>query len=153
MAILLKSLFFLFLLFVSGSAFPFIGGLLGDADKTVDQGFGMVANGGADDDATSDTKNQIPDDDNTGVAQPDFQTNFLGNWMIHNPNAGVSSMHLQLLPTNKAIMTDATNLGPSAIKLADGKCLPVPGAPRLVDCWAHAVEYDIDTAEVRPLEV
>ncbi|KAG5559317.1 hypothetical protein RHGRI_009005 [Rhododendron griersonianum] len=90
----------------------------------------------------------------SGSAAPDFQTNYLGEWKIHNPNAGVEAMHIQLLPNNKAIMFDSTNLGPSSIQLQPpGNCRPIPDRPDLVDCWAHAVEYDVETAKVRPLKV
>ncbi|XP_058206721.1 putative aldehyde oxidase Art an 7 [Rhododendron vialii] len=90
----------------------------------------------------------------SGFALPNFQTNYLGGWKIHNPNAGVEAMHIQLLPTNKAILFDATNLGPSNIQLQPpGNCRPIPDRPGQVDCWAHAVEYDVETAEVRPLKI
>ncbi|KAH7855177.1 hypothetical protein Vadar_022165 [Vaccinium darrowii] len=62
-------------------------------------------------------------------------------------------MNIQLLPNNKVIMYDATNLGPSSMKLPDGNCRPVPGRPGEVDCSAHAVEYDVQTAKVGPLKV
>ncbi|KAF7147773.1 hypothetical protein RHSIM_Rhsim03G0239400 [Rhododendron simsii] len=153
MAISLKSLFFLSLLFVSSSAFPpLLGQFLDNAAGTAD--LGITNGGGTDtDDDTAATKKQVVNG-NPGVAKPDFQTNYLGEWKIHSPNSGVSSMQIQLLPTNKAIMYDASNLGPSNIQLQPpGNCRPIPDRPGQVDCWAHAVEYDVETAEVRTLKV
>ncbi|XAR67028.1 Galactose oxidase [Bertholletia excelsa] len=96
----------------------------------------------------------VPTPDQVTARNPDFETNFMGKWEIHNDNAGVSAMQCQLLPNNKVIMYDATSLGPSTIQLQPkGNCRPVPGKPGQVDCWAHAVEYDIETAEVRPLKL
>ncbi|KAI8565494.1 hypothetical protein RHMOL_Rhmol03G0263200 [Rhododendron molle] len=137
----------------SGSAFPPLPGqFLDNAAGTADQG--ITIGGGTDADVdTAATKKQVANG-NTGVAKPDFQTNYLGEWKIHCPNSGVSSMQIQLLPTNKAIMYDSSNLGPSNIKLQPpGNCRPIPDWPGQVDCWAHAVEYDVETAEVRPLKV
>ncbi|CAL5339254.1 hypothetical protein CsSME_00022924 [Camellia sinensis var. sinensis] len=89
-----------------------------------------------------------------GVKKPNFETKYLGEWKIDNPNSGVSSMQLQLLPNNKVIMFDATSLGPSNIQLQPaGNCRPVPNKTDEYDCWAHAVEYDIETSKVRTLKV
>lgn len=63
-------------------------------------------------------------------------------------NSGVSAMHMFIFPiTNKAIMFDSDTFGPSQIQLLSHDCYDEP------DCWAHAVEYDIHTAAVRPLKV
>ncbi|KAF5945716.1 hypothetical protein HYC85_015944 [Camellia sinensis] len=88
-----------------------------------------------------------------GVKKPNFETKYLGEWKIDNPNSGVSSMQLQLLPNNKVIMFDATSLGPSNIQLQPaGNCRPIPNKTDEYDCWAHAVEYDIETSKVRTLK-
>lgn len=84
---------------------------------------------------------------------PEFETDYKGKWELVSKSSGASAMHMILLPTNKAIMYDATVFGPSEIPLAKGNCRPVPGKPKELDCWAHAVEYDIETAELRPLKV
>ena len=78
------------------------------------------------------------------------------NWELVSKDSGVSAMHLILMPkNNKAIMFDATVFGPSKIQFPDGEnCRLVPDSKtNETDCWAHAVEYDIGTAEVRPLKV
>ncbi|KAL0345218.1 UNVERIFIED_CONTAM: Aldehyde oxidase GLOX1 [Sesamum radiatum] len=53
-------------------------------------------------------------------------TEFRGSWKIDNENAGVSAMHAEVWGRN----TDPPE-----------------------DCTAHGVEYDIETAQVRPLKV
>ncbi|XP_047320709.1 LOW QUALITY PROTEIN: putative aldehyde oxidase Art an 7 [Impatiens glandulifera] len=96
--------------------------------------------------------------DETSESKLDFETNFLGSWAIDNPNSGVSAMQAQLLPNNKVILYDNTNLGPSGIKLQpEGNCRLIPkGATNKVDkedCWAHAIEYNALTSEFRTLKV
>ncbi|XP_059637904.1 putative aldehyde oxidase Art an 7 [Cornus florida] len=96
--------------------------------------------------------------------EKDIETRFKGDWKLHCEDAFVSAMQLQLLPNNKAIMSDTSSFGPSKIELPK----PHPANCREViqkrvgkkhhdanstDCWAHAIEYDIDTAKVRPLKV
>ncbi|CAI9100399.1 OLC1v1037392C1 [Oldenlandia corymbosa var. corymbosa] len=83
--------------------------------------------------------------------KPDFETKFCGQWEIHNPNAGVAAMQLQLMPNNKAVWFDTTNLGPSALKFDNGYCRKLPNNTQ--DCFAHAIEYDTVTGKVRPLKV
>ncbi|KAF8400843.1 hypothetical protein HHK36_014146 [Tetracentron sinense] len=85
----------------------------------------------------------------------DFETVYNGGWELVSASSGVSAMHLILFPNNKAIMFDATIFGPSQVPLARGNCRLVPGSKKKndLDCWAHAVEYDIDTAAIRPLKV
>ncbi|XP_010924630.1 aldehyde oxidase GLOX1-like [Elaeis guineensis] len=86
--------------------------------------------------------------------RPDFETKYAGEWKLVRENAGVSAMHLVIMKNNKAIMFDTTVLGPSQIALPQGNCRVDPNSPvKALDCWAHAVEFDIDTAEVRPLKV
>ncbi|KAL3623824.1 hypothetical protein CASFOL_032640 [Castilleja foliolosa] len=83
-------------------------------------------------------------------------TNFLGSWKIHSENAGISAMHIQLMPNGKAVMYDSTSNGLSEIDLSPRSCMPRVGGratdPR-EDCTAHAIEYDIDTAEIRTLKL
>ncbi|KAF8407079.1 hypothetical protein HHK36_006204 [Tetracentron sinense] len=86
---------------------------------------------------------------------PDYETQYKGGWELVSENSGVSAMHLVLFPTNKAIMFDATVFGPSQVQLASGNCRTIPNSKKKndLDCWAHAVEFDIDTADIRPLKV
>ncbi|XP_047331838.1 putative aldehyde oxidase Art an 7 [Impatiens glandulifera] len=91
--------------------------------------------------------------------QPDFETSFIGSWVIDNPDSGVSAMQMQLLPYNKIIIFDLTNSGQSNISLPGNEtnCRPMPKGSLneeiKYDCWAHAVEYDVDNAAVRPLKI
>ncbi|KAL6984771.1 (methyl)glyoxal oxidase [Sarracenia purpurea var. burkii] len=160
MATLFKPLVLLSLLFVSGSAFPpffnppLFTDVINNDVGTANGGANTVVNGGG-------AANGDGDVDEPQVKKTlpirnkaDFETRFMGLWKIDNPNAGVSAMQIQLLPNNKAIMYDATSLGPSSIQLQPvGNCRPIPGKADQVDCWAHAVEYDVETAEVRTLKV
>ncbi|PSS20856.1 Aldehyde oxidase [Actinidia chinensis var. chinensis] len=170
MATLLKSLFLFSLLVIFASAqYPTLPEF--DGEDTKDDGIGTVVNGidaiinsgraAADaiklnpffeeENPVDDATPVLPSDDGE---KPDFKTNYLGGWKIDNLDAGVSSMQMQLLPNNKAIMYDNTNLGPSNIQLQPpGNCRPFPKKPNELDCWAHAVEYDIVTAQVRTLKL
>ncbi|KAL3535715.1 hypothetical protein ACH5RR_004176 [Cinchona calisaya] len=92
------------------------------------------------------------DDDDGGAPKPDFETKFHGEWELHSENAGVSAMQLQLMPNNKAVWFDTTNLGPSALEFNPRYCRPLPNNPAVTDCYAHAIEYDTQSAAVRPLK-
>ena len=94
-----------------------------------------------------------PDATTNALEKPDVETNFLGAWKIDSENAGVSAMHIQLLPNNKAVWFDTTDLGPSGIQLPPGQCRVVDAEKNIVDCWAHGVEYDIETANIRTLKI
>lgn len=88
-----------------------------------------------------------------GIPKPDFETENRGAWMIHSPNAGVAAMHIQLMPNNKAVWFDTTNLGPSAIQNNPPFCKLVPEKPGETDCWSHGVQYDVESGQVRTLKV
>lgn len=79
----------------------------------------------------------------------------IGNWELISENAGVSAMHINLLPTNKIILYDAKIYRISRLKLPEGMpCIPFKDNDQdKLDCFAHAVEYDIETNQVRPLQV
>ncbi|CAM6064076.1 unnamed protein product [Sphagnum tenellum] len=63
-------------------------------------------------------------------------------------------MHMALFHTNKVVMFDRTDVGPSAIKLPNGVCRHDPKDFTLkVDCWAHSIELDLATTTIRPLEI
>lgn len=83
-------------------------------------------------------------------------TESLGSWEIHSENAGVSAMHIQLMPTNKAVWYDSTSNGISEIENRPRSCRPRVGGRETdpdPDCTAHAIEYDVDTAQIRTLQV
>lgn len=87
------------------------------------------------------------------VVKHEFKTGSTGKWEIHNKNAGVAAMQLQLLPNNKVVWFDTTNLGPSALQFDPPYCRPLPNNASITDCFAHAIEYDAVTGHVRPLKV
>ncbi|KAL0345214.1 UNVERIFIED_CONTAM: Aldehyde oxidase GLOX1 [Sesamum radiatum] len=83
-------------------------------------------------------------------------TKYRGSWKIDSENAGVSAMHVQLMPNNKAVWFDSTSNGLSEIQNNPPFCKPRVGGRNTdppQDCTAHGVEYDIETAQVRPLKV
>ncbi|XP_047176705.1 aldehyde oxidase GLOX1-like [Vigna umbellata] len=86
-----------------------------------------------------------------------FLVNSIGNWELISENAGVSAMHINLLPTNKIIVFDAKIFRTSRIRLPQGEpCVPYRDAGSTedkFDCFAHAVEYDIETNQVRAIQV
>lgn len=89
-------------------------------------------------------------------AKTDLSTDFRGSWDLVSKNSGVSGMHIILLPNNKLIMYDASAFHISDIKLPNGQCVPFTDKgtnKQLADCWAHGVEFDINTAEIRPLKM
>jgi hypothetical protein len=91
-----------------------------------------------------------------GDKKDDFEIASIGSWEIISENSGVSAMHVNLLPSNKIIVYDAKIYRMSRINLPDGvPCLPFKDANNedRLDCFAHAVEYDIETNQVRPLKV
>ncbi|PIN00941.1 Galactose oxidase [Handroanthus impetiginosus] len=81
----------------------------------------------------------------------------LGYWKIDSENAGVAAMQIQLMPKrNKIVWLDSTSNGLSEIELNPGSCKPRWGGRENdppEDCTAHAIEYDIETAEIRTLKV
>ncbi|KAH7332170.1 hypothetical protein KP509_20G073300 [Ceratopteris richardii] len=77
-----------------------------------------------------------------------------GNWHMLVPNAGVSAMHMTLTHMDTVIMYDRTDYGPSQLRLPNGNCRRDPRDLALkVDCYAHAIEYDISSNRVSPLEI
>ncbi|KAJ1437976.1 Immunoglobulin-like fold [Sesbania bispinosa] len=102
---------------------------------------------------------QFPFGDNAAIDIPvgDFQLGSIGHWEVISQNAGVSAMHINLLPSNKIIIYDAFVYRTSRINLPDGvPCVPYKDFQTQqdkTDCFAHAVEYDIETNQVRPLKL
>ncbi|KAL3747454.1 hypothetical protein ACJRO7_016271 [Eucalyptus globulus] len=81
------------------------------------------------------------------------ESEFEGKWELVLEDSGVSAMHIQLLPNNKALIFDSTVLGPSKIQLPKGTPCPVRPNAKEPDCWAHADIYDIETGALRPLTI
>ncbi|KAG6658435.1 aldehyde oxidase GLOX1-like [Carya illinoinensis] len=84
------------------------------------------------------------------------ETAFKGLWELFSNDSGANAMHINILPNSKVIMYDAIAFHMSTIKLPNGECIPFKDERsgfELQDCWAHAVEFDIDTAKIRPLKV
>ncbi|PKU73417.1 aldehyde oxidase GLOX1-like [Dendrobium catenatum] len=88
------------------------------------------------------------------VQRLDHETSFLGQWEIVSEDSGVSAMHLVVTHENKAIMFDSTASGPSHAILTASNCRSDPtGKTAMLDCWAHAIEFDLETYKIRPLKV
>ncbi|KAI3781805.1 hypothetical protein L2E82_11831 [Cichorium intybus] len=91
-------------------------------------------------------------DGGSDYTAPPLETEFLGSWVIDNPNAGVAAMQLQLMPNDKVVWFDTTANGPSAIKMQpEGNCPLNPDTNNQPDCYAHAIAYDWKTSTVRTL--
>jgi len=99
---------------------------------------------------------EIPISDQ-GIPKPDFETNSKGLWEILSQNSGVSAMQINLMPTNKIVVYDTTIFRISRLLLPKGvPCVPfqdLKTRENKVDCFAHSMEYDIATNQVRPLKV
>ncbi|KAM7260179.1 hypothetical protein ACFE04_015920 [Oxalis oulophora] len=78
-------------------------------------------------------------------------TNFKGSWELFSQNSGVSAMHSMLLPNNKIVMYDATIWEISALKLPAGMPCRKVESNGDMDCWCHAIQFDVETGERRPL--
>ncbi|KAL1542935.1 (methyl)glyoxal oxidase [Salvia divinorum] len=77
-----------------------------------------------------------------------------GKWSLLLTNVGISAMHMQLLHTDRVVMFDRTDFGPSNISLPNGRCRRDPDEKALLlDCTAHSVEYDVAANSIRPLTV
>ncbi|KAL0360952.1 UNVERIFIED_CONTAM: Aldehyde oxidase GLOX [Sesamum radiatum] len=77
-----------------------------------------------------------------------------GKWNLLLSNIGVSAMHMQLLNTDRIVIFDRTDFGPSNISLPNNRCRNDPNDLTLkVDCTAHSVEYDVASNSIRPLNV
>ena len=77
-----------------------------------------------------------------------------GQWKVLIKNSGVSAMHMALLPSNKMIIFDRTDFGPSNISLPFGKCRIDPTDQVFqIDCWEHSIEYNVENNKIRPLQI
>ncbi|KAG0600257.1 hypothetical protein M758_11G019200 [Ceratodon purpureus] len=76
------------------------------------------------------------------------------SWEIVVNDAGVSAMHATLMPSNRVVIFDRTNMGKSNITFPDGYCRENPRDQKLKrDCTAHSVAYDIATNSIQCLKV
>ncbi|KAH7285276.1 hypothetical protein KP509_33G020200 [Ceratopteris richardii] len=78
----------------------------------------------------------------------------VGSYKLLLNNAGIASMHTAVTRFNTVIMLDRTNIGPSQINLANGKCRN--NSLDLVlkhDCTAHSVMFSPGPDTVRPLSI
>jgi len=77
-----------------------------------------------------------------------------GSWELVIKNGGVSAMHMTTTYKNTVVMFDRTDFGPSQLRLPNGRCRDDPNDQALThDCWAHSIEYNIATNNLRPLMV
>lgn len=91
----------------------------------------------------------------TIVIPVDNAAGFPGAWSMISENSGVSAMHLVIMRHDKAIMFDTVTTGPSLMRLPKKNCRVDLRSkePGVMDCSAHAVEFDYNTGAVRPLKV
>ncbi|XWS26813.1 hypothetical protein CRYUN_Cryun26dG0062500 [Craigia yunnanensis] len=117
------------------------GNIESDAGSLTDLESGNIADG------SNDQKKK------KGNAIVNVETKYKGKWEVFTENAGVSAMHLVLLPKiDQALMFDATVWKQSKIKLPGPPCRVVEGTNEQ-DCFCHSVLLDTETAKIRPLRV
>ncbi|KAK2664392.1 hypothetical protein Ddye_002966 [Dipteronia dyeriana] len=75
---------------------------------------------------------------------------YQGKWKLLKRSIGISAMHMALLPNDRIITFDRSDFGPSNITLPQGKCTK---DLHTTDCYAHAVEFDPATRNIRPLTI
>ncbi|XP_024968767.1 aldehyde oxidase GLOX-like [Cynara cardunculus var. scolymus] len=94
----------------------------------------------------------VGDGRSSDYAKAEIETNFVGEWVLDNPDVGVGAMQLQLMPNDQVVWYDATSVGPSARKLEpQGNCPINPDANNQPDCYAHALAYDWKTTKSRTI--
>lgn len=79
-----------------------------------------------------------------------YSEGYLGKWKMLKRNIGISAMHMALLPNDRIVAFDRTNMGPSNITLPSGKC---PNISKFIDCYSHSVEFNLANRSVRALTV
>ncbi|KAL9659720.1 hypothetical protein QQ045_024529 [Rhodiola kirilowii] len=90
-----------------------------------------------------------------------FEISYKGKWELVTQNSGVVGMHIQLMPNGHLVIYDATEEGDSKINLPPGApCRLVlpregepPGSKSRMDCLAHAIDYNPEDGNIRPLKV
>uniref|UniRef100_A0A5B7BK86 Aldehyde oxidase GLOX n=1 Tax=Davidia involucrata TaxID=16924 RepID=A0A5B7BK86_DAVIN len=77
-----------------------------------------------------------------------------GTWELLVANAGIASMHTAVTRFNTVVLLDRTNIGPSRKMLRKGHCRYDPNDAVLKrDCYAHSVQFDPQTNQIRPLMI
>ncbi|XP_050382556.1 aldehyde oxidase GLOX isoform X1 [Argentina anserina] len=77
-----------------------------------------------------------------------------GTWELLVANAGIASMHTAVTRFNTVVLLDRTNIGPSRKMLRRGHCRNDPDDAALKhDCYAHSVQFDPSTNQIRPLMI
>ncbi|KAI3861060.1 hypothetical protein MKX03_016031, partial [Papaver bracteatum] len=74
-----------------------------------------------------------------------------GKWKLLKKSIGISAMHTVLLPNDRVITFDRTDLGQSNISLPKERCRKL--ADDQIDCSAHSIELNLLNGDVRPLTV
>ncbi|KAI3911275.1 hypothetical protein MKW92_000339 [Papaver armeniacum] len=74
-----------------------------------------------------------------------------GKWRLLKKSIGISAMHTVLLPNDRVITFDRTDLGQSNISLPQERCRKL--ADDQIDCSAHSIELNLLNLDVRPLTV
>ncbi|CAM8891436.1 unnamed protein product [Rhodiola kirilowii] len=90
-----------------------------------------------------------------------FEISYKGKWELVTQNSGVVGMHIQLMPNGHLVIYDATEEGDSKINLPPGApCRLVlpregepPGSKPRMDCLAHAIDYNPEDGNIRPLKL
>ncbi|KAG0578989.1 hypothetical protein M758_4G054100 [Ceratodon purpureus] len=73
------------------------------------------------------------------------------SWKTVVQNAGVEAMHMATFNTDRVVIFDRTNVGATGMKM-NGRCRDQPLELVLKhDCWAHSVEYDSNSNNIRTL--
>nr|AKH04256.1 putative oxidase [Taxus baccata] len=77
-----------------------------------------------------------------------------GSWQLVVANGGVSAMHMTTTHKDTVVMFDRTDYGPSELLLDRGRRRDDENDMALKhDCWAHSIEYNIASNNLRPLMV
>ncbi|KAJ7299858.1 hypothetical protein O6H91_17G038500 [Diphasiastrum complanatum] len=77
-----------------------------------------------------------------------------GSWEVLVQNAGIASMHTAVTHYGNVILLDRTDIGPSQIKLPNGRCRTDPAdLTSTTDCSAHSVLFTPGANSVRPLYI
>ncbi|XP_038880128.1 aldehyde oxidase GLOX-like [Benincasa hispida] len=84
-------------------------------------------------------------------------TQTAGRWKLLLNNTGVVAMHMALTHHNTVVIFDQTSAGPSGYRLrrrSGGKRCTTSHSDMIdPNCYAHSVEYDISTNQVRALQL
>lgn len=92
-----------------------------------------------------------------GILKNDFEIDSTGHWEVISQDSGVSAMQINLMPTNKIVVYDATIYRLSRLKYPNrAPCVTfqdLKTKENKLDCFAHSMEYDLETNQVRPLKV